>query len=171
MPVNKVSQRLNAMPDAAARESLLKCCASAAWCDAMLALRPYDGDAELAASASEVWWSLDRAAWLEAFAAHPMIGDINTLRAKYANTAAWAANEQSSVALAEDKVLDELASYNRRYHERFGYIFIICATGKSAAEMLALLKARYENDCQAELLIAAAEQLKITLLRLEKLSP
>ena len=107
--------------------------------------------------------------WLEAFAAHPRIGDLDALRKKFASTANWCAGEQAGVAAADEAVLTALADGNRAYEARFGYIFIVCATGKSAAEMLAILTARLANDPEVELKVATAEQAKITRLRLEKL--
>ena len=159
----------NALCDADARAALLRCCGSRRWADAMLARRPFASMADLLAAADAVWAGLDRADWLEAFAAHPRIGDLGGLRKKFAATAHWSAGEQAGVAGAGEDVLRELAEGNRRYEERFGHIFIVCATGKTAAEMLRLLRARLPNEPAAELAVAAAEQAKITRLRLEKL--
>ena len=107
--------------------------------------------------------------WREAFAHHPRIGDMASLRARFASTAGWAADEQRGAAQATEETLAALARGNRVYEERFGCIFIVCATGKSAAEMLALLEARLGNDPEHEMRMAADEQMKITRLRLEKL--
>src|SRR5262249_5689370 len=107
--------------------------------------------------------------WLEAFAAHPRIGAVESLRKKFATTAAWAAGEQAGVAGAPETVLQALADGNRRYEGRFGHIFIVCATGKNAARTLARLEQRLANAPGEELRVAAAEQAKITRLRLEKL--
>lgn len=106
---------------------------------------------------------------MEAFAAHPKIGDIKSLKEKYGDTKNWAQNEQAGARGISDEVAADLAASNERYLQKFGYIFIVCATGKSAQEMLAMLKLRLENDQLVELPIAAAEQVKITKLRLEKL--
>ena len=160
---------LNAMPPADALAAFLRCCGSRRWTDAMTARRPFASADDLYTAADEVWAGLGRDDWLEAFAAHPRIGDLDALRKKFAPTAAWCAGEQSGVADAGDTVLRELAAGNRDYEAKFGYIFIVCATGKSAAEMLAILKVRLPNDPAAELRVAAAEQSKITRLRLEKL--
>ena len=159
----------NALCDADTRAALLRCCGSRRWADAMLARRPFASMADLLAAADAVWAGLDRADWLEAFAAHPRIGDLGGLRKKFAATAHWSAGEQAGVAGAAEAVLRDLADGNRRYEERFGHIFIVCATGKTAAEMLRLLRARLPNEPAAELAVAAAEQAKITRLRLEKL--
>ncbi len=120
---------------------------------------------------ARIWWRLSKADWLEAFAAHPRIGDIDALRARFAPTAAWASREQAGVLGASGDVLNELAIGNRRYEARFGYIFIVCATGKTAEEMLALLGQRLSNDPDVEIKIAAAEQMKITRIRLERIAP
>ncbi len=127
------------------------CCGSSRWADAMA-----DG-------ADDPWWNLEERDWLEAFAAHPRIGQ------KPANDAT-AAQEQKSIGGASPEILAALAEGNRRYFEKFGYIYIICATGKSGEEMLAILRERLDNDPEQEIRIAAEEQRKITALRLEKFS-
>jgi len=159
----------NAMAPDDARAALLRCCGSRRWAERMLARRPFASPSELFAAGAEVWAGLGREDALEAFASHPQIGDVEGLRKKFSTTADWAAHEQAGVAGADDDVLRQLADGNRRYEERFGYIFIVCATGKSAAEMLDILNARLRNPPEQELAIAATEQAKITRLRLEKL--
>ena len=121
------------------------------------------------AAAESLWSDLPLQDWLEAFAAHPRIGDLDSLRKKFATTADWAAAEQSGVAGATETVLLALSKGNRRYEERFGYLFIVCATGKTAPEMHAILERRLGNQLDQELKEAASEQAKITRLRLEKL--
>jgi 2-oxo-4-hydroxy-4-carboxy-5-ureidoimidazoline decarboxylase len=162
-------ESLNSLPPDAARAALLRCCGSRRWADAMTDRRPFASDDHAFRAASDIWASLDRADWFEAFAAHPRIGDLDSLRRKFPSTAEWAGGEQTGVAVASEDVLRELADGNREYEAKFGYIFIVCATGKSAAEMLALLRQRLGNDPENELRIAAAEQAKITRPRLEKL--
>ena len=162
---------LNAMSPADARAALLRCCGSRRWADAMLARRPFASMADLLAAADAVWAGLDRADWLEAFAAHPRIGDLDGLRKKFAATADWSAGEQAGVAGAGEEVLRALAEGNRRYEERFGHIFIVCASGKTAGELLEQLEARLSHEPDRELAIAAAEQAKITRLRLERIDP
>jgi 2-oxo-4-hydroxy-4-carboxy-5-ureidoimidazoline decarboxylase len=162
-------QTLNSLPEPDARAALLRCCGSRRWVEAMVAKRPFADPQSLFHAATATDASLDRADWLEAFAAHPRIGDLEGLKKKFATTAAWASGEQAGVAGAAEAVLHELAEGNRLYESRFGYIFIVCATGKSAEEMLHLLRQRLPNDPDRELHIAAAEQAKITRLRLEKL--
>jgi OHCU decarboxylase len=165
-----IATTLNAMDETNARAALTNCCAADAWVNRMLAQRPFDDDEVVLAAASAVAATLAEADWLEAFAAHPIIGDVDSLRMKYAATKTLAAGEQAGVGGAAEAILAELAALNRQYVERFGFIFIVFATGKSAAEMLALLKDRIGNTRSEELMNAAAEQLQITRLRLQKLA-
>lgn len=161
---------LNQHDIAAVRIELVKCCASSRWVDGMLAARPFADDNTVLQTAANCWWQLDQSDWLEAFAAHPKIGDVDSLRAKFANTRQWAGGEQAGVAGASEDVLQRLAELNDAYEKKFGYIFIVFATGKSADEMLAILESRLPNNAETELKIAAGEQLKITELRLRKLA-
>ncbi len=132
--------------------------------------RPFETDDALVAAADAVWARMERDDILEAFSHHPRIGaDVEKLREKFAATAELSAGEQAAVASASDEVLHRLRDMNVRYEERFGYIFIVCASGKSAEEMLEILESRIDNDPEDELRIAAAEQAKITRLRLEQL--
>ena len=156
-------------PDAAA-EALRRCCGASAWVAAMLAARPFGDRAGLMAAAGRADAGMEDADWLEAFAHHPRIGDVAALRERFASTAAWAGREQSGAATADDATLAALAEGNRAYEARFGHIFIVCATGRSAAEMLALLSARLGHDAASERRVAAGEQAKITRLRLDKLT-
>ncbi len=135
----------------------------------MTARRPFADEGALFEAARAVWRKLGPADRLEAFAAHPRIGDLEHLRERFASTRAWAAGEQGGVAKATEDELRRLAEGNRRYEERFGFLFIVCATGKSAGEMASLLEARLANPPGEELRIAAREQEKITRIRLEKL--
>lgn len=162
-------QRLNEMGAEEARGELLRCCGSSRWATAMIASRPFASPAVLLEAADSVWLGLDEAAWREAFAHHPKIGDREALRSRFATTAAWAADEQAGASVAAENVLQALAEGNAEYERRFGYIFIVCATGKTAPEMLALLRERLPHSPQEELPVAAAEQAKITRLRLRKL--
>jgi 2-oxo-4-hydroxy-4-carboxy-5-ureidoimidazoline decarboxylase len=166
-----IAAHLNRLAVGDAEAALTKCCASPAWVREILSRRPFADDAAVHFAAAEIWNSLDREQWLAAFAAHPKIGDVLSLKAKYANTAAWASGEQAGTLEATEETLKKLADGNRAYEAKFGHIFIVCATGKSATEMLALLEARLSNNAAEELAIAAAEQLKITQLRLGKLGP
>jgi 2-oxo-4-hydroxy-4-carboxy-5-ureidoimidazoline decarboxylase len=137
----------------------------------MLTRLPFDSTAALHGAADSVWESLARADYLEAFRGHPRIGaSLEALEAKFEATAGWSASEQGAVNGADRATLEALRDGNTAYESRFGFIFIVCATGKTAAEMLALLQARIGNEPDAEMRIAAAEQSKITKIRLEKLA-
>ncbi len=160
---------LNAMGRGAARGALERCCGATRWIEAMLEARPYADRAALMAAAERAFAALRRSDWLEAFGQHPRIGEAAGLGARFPLTAAWAGEEQRGALAADEAALRELADGNRAYEERFGYIFIVCATGRSAAEMLALLRGRLGNAPDFELAVAAGEQKKITQLRLERL--
>lgn len=161
---------LDGQPEAEAREALTRCCGASRWVAGMLRRRPFGDDATLMAAADSVWGKMEEADVLEAFSHHPEIGaDVEALRAKFGATAAWSEGEQSGAAGASEETLLALRDGNVAYRERYGFIFIVCATGKSADEMLGLLRARLNNERAAELAIAAGEQAKITRLRLDKL--
>jgi len=162
-------QRIDTGSPDEARHLLQRCCGSALWTDRMLARRPFGSQARLLAVARDEWFALAREDWLEAFSHHPKIGDRDTLQKRFAATRQLSEREQAGVDGASDVVLDALAAGNRAYEEKFGYIFIVCATGKNASEMLGLLRSRLGNDPAVELRIAAAEQAKITEIRLERL--
>jgi 2-oxo-4-hydroxy-4-carboxy-5-ureidoimidazoline decarboxylase len=119
--------------------------------------------------AEEQWFQCSEQDWKEAFARHPEIGDVESLKKKFASTAEWASGEQSGVNTATQQTIETLAEGNRAYKKKFGYIFIVCATGKSGKEMLEILQSRMTNDPEDEIQVAADEQNKITKLRLEKL--
>lgn len=160
---------LNALPPAARAEALATCCGATAWVAALNQQFPFATAEALYGEAARIWYNLSAADWREAFTHHPKIGDVNALREKFASTATWAAGEQGAVRQASPGTLEALAAGNDAYEQKFGYIFIVCATGKSAAEMLALLQARLPNEPTSEIHLAMAEQAKITRLRLEKL--
>lgn len=153
---------LNAMTGSEAETALLACCGSRAWARRMAASRPFRDRADLIRLSDGIWWSLASEDWLEAFKAHPRIGEKGSR---------WSEQEQAGARGARPEILAELVEANRRYEARFGHIFIVCATGKSAGEMLTLLQERFGNDPGTELRAAADEQRKITHLRLEKLLP
>jgi allantoinase len=163
--------RLNAGAEADARAAFLRCCGSRAWAERMAALRPFAGEDDLLHAAGVAWDALAPADRLEAFAAHPKIGDLEALRARFGfpSTASWAAGEQAGVSGASEATLRALAEGNRAYEARFGHIFLICATGKTADEMLAQLRRRLDNDPGDEFAVASAEQAQITRIRLGKL--
>jgi OHCU decarboxylase len=165
--------RLNALPQGEARAALLRCCGSSAWADAMTAARPFEDVAALLRIAERTWFSLDEAAHREAFAAHPRIGERIGERSASATPAhgdaAWSAGEQRAAATADAALTAELVQANRAYTERHGFVFIVCATGRSAASMLADLRVRTPRSLSQELCTAAEEQCKIMRLRLGKL--
>lgn len=162
-------QDLNALGEFQAIGELTRCCGSSRWVRNVLSRRPFVSKEELFRVSDEGWWSLSQSDWKEAFTHHPKIGDIESLRKKFAGMASWASGEQAGAAGASEETLNSLAEGNRLYERKFGHIFIVCATGKSAEEMLAILQSRLPNPPEVEIRIAAGEQAKITRLRLEKL--
>ncbi|MBP6333859.1 MAG: 2-oxo-4-hydroxy-4-carboxy-5-ureidoimidazoline decarboxylase [Bacteroidia bacterium] len=160
---------LNKLPEPTFIEELKKCCGSTTWVNTLLSSRPFTNAEDLLEKADLAWASTNTEDWLEAFNHHPKIGDLKNLEKKFASTKELAGAEQSSVQSATTKTLEELAEGNTEYENKFGFIFIVCATGKSAAEMLQLLKMRINNDKNTELKTAATEQHKITKLRLQKI--
>jgi OHCU decarboxylase len=159
---------LDAMAENRAAELLTACCGSSRWVAAMLARRPIRSRNAVFASADEIWKSLEPSDWQEAFAYHPRIGEPTAGLSEHEGSG-WAAGEQSCVERAGYEVREELGRVNREYEQRFGHIYIVSATGKSADEMLALARERLRNEPAVELEIAAEEQRKITRLRLDKL--
>ncbi|MBA3992622.1 MAG: OHCU decarboxylase [Cyanobacteria bacterium DS2.3.42] len=152
-----------------AEVALARCCGSTKWVAKMLEQRPFHSVEELFNAADHIWFKLAPEDWLEAFSHHPRIGDVDSLRAKFASTASWCENEQNGVSQATEDVLHQLSALNDDYFEKYGYIFIVCATGKTADQMLEILKSRMPNNKDEELKVAAGEQAKITKIRLEKL--
>jgi 2-oxo-4-hydroxy-4-carboxy-5-ureidoimidazoline decarboxylase len=148
---------------------LQKCCGSSEWVKQMSGLFPLDSENKILKESERVWFSLDKEDRLEAFLHHPKIGDINSLREKYSSAKNLSEMEQLGVNSASEVTLTQLAKYNKEYEEKFGFIFIVCATGKSAEEMLELIKIRIQNDTETEIQNASAEQNKITQLRLSKI--
>jgi OHCU decarboxylase len=162
-------ERLNNLSGEAAAAELLKCCGSSRWAREVASRRPFRETDELLSAADEVWWSLGEDDWLEAFSHHPKIGERRAAAAQTGEERAWSAEEQAGMGAADAGARDALAALNREYEERFGHIFIVCATGKTPAEMLSLLRARLPNERGRELRVAAEEQRRITQLRLRKL--
>ncbi len=161
---------LNQAEEEEATAAMKSCCGASRWVEAMVAGRPYHSRTHLHGHADHVWWHLGDGDWLEAFTHHPRIGaDPEALRVKFTDTAAWASGEQAGVAGADEETLEALAEGNRAYEERYGYLFIVCATGLSAEAMLGLLRGRMDSAPEFELRVAAGEQAKITHLRLDKL--
>lgn len=147
-------------------EALFECCSSRRWAGEVAGAAPFDSLEALHETARTRWLEADEKDWLEGFSGHPRIGDLEALRNRFATTATA---EQGQVASAEEEVLTRLKTGNDQYMHQNGFIFIVFATGKSAAEMLALLEERLTHSRETELVIAAGEQAEITALRLEKL--
>lgn len=160
---------LNELPTGAASEVLESCCVSPSWIEHMLVARPFTSKKHALTIAQRIWDGLTEKDYLAAFEGHPQIGDVSTLRDKFSATAEKAENEQAGMSLANDTVIHEMMAANSEYLTKFGFIFIVCATGKSAEQMLALIKARINNERATELVISAEEQAKITNIRLEKI--
>lgn len=161
---------LEALPPDEALEEFLKCCGSVRWAEAMVKLRQYASSIDgLTLLGNAMWWSLEPSDWLEAFHSHPKIGEKKATAEVSSQSKQWSGQEQAGVQIASEEILDALAQLNRDYEQKFGFIFIVCATGKSVDEMLELLRERLNNEPDAELRIAAAEQAKITEIRLKKL--
>ncbi len=161
---------LNKLSEADAYTQLEQCCVSRTWIAKMLNSRPFSSGQELLEKAAAIWYkecNIDD--FKEAFTGHPKIGDVESLKQKFARTKSWAGDEQSKMAAAGDDVIRELAEVNTRYEEKFGYIFIVSASGKTAGEMLAIGKARLEHNVEDEVFVAMNEQHKITVIRLAKL--
>src|SRR4051812_31270958 len=160
---------LNSLTAGEAAKELLQCCGSKRWASEAANRRPYQTLETLLTTADDIWWSLDRNDWLEAFRSHPKIGEKKAAGRVSAQAQQWSGQEQSGVNDASHDTVSSLAALNEAYEQKFGFIFIICATGKTSDEMLNALRERLEHDAETELPIAAAEQSKITELRLKKL--
>jgi OHCU decarboxylase len=162
-------RRLNQLPADLAEAEFLKCCGSTRWAKRMSEAGPFATLEEVSAKADEIWSALSAEDWLEAFRAHPKIGERKAEATQSHQAASWSAQEQSQTQQAADEIKAAIAAGNRVYEHRFGFIFIICASGKSADQVLESLNERLPNDPETEMRIAAEEQRKITQLRLKKL--
>ena len=160
---------LNLHSESDAELLFMQCCTSSNWSKRMVSGRPYKNITTLKSEANSFWEKASESDFLQAFEGHPKIGNIDSLREKYSSTKALASGEQSSVSQASEQVITDLATGNEEYLKKFGFIFIVCATGKSAEEMLELLEVRMHNNYDNEMKIAAGEQHKITIIRLNKL--
>ena len=158
----------NAAGETEARSAMLACCGAKQWADAMVALRPIASVFVLSEEADRVWDTMQETDWLEAFACHPRIGERNVPAHVGADSAAWSRAEQARTNSASDDVLAEIAAGNQKYEELFGFTYIVCAIGKSAGEMLAILKRRLGSTRDAELREAAEQQRQIMQIRLGK---
>lgn len=161
--------QLNDMDDVESSTYFRRCCAAESWVEKMVKGKPYQSLESCLNFAHESWQGLSEEDYLQAFSAHPKIGDVSSLQKKYADTHALAAGEQSGAQLATEQVILDLAAGNQEYEDKFGFIFIVFATGKSAEQMLALLQARLPNSREQEIQNAADNQEKITALRIRKL--
>lgn len=166
---NMTLEHFNNISASQQKEELFKCCGSTTWSEKLVQQAPFSSIEKLKLRSDETWWQCEHTDWLEAFSHHPKIGDVKSLEKKFASTKEWASGEQSSVTTASTDVLHQLKHGNEAYEKKFGYIFIVCATGKSATEMLHLLSSRLLNSPDVEIKIAAQEQNKITHLRIDKL--
>jgi 2-oxo-4-hydroxy-4-carboxy-5-ureidoimidazoline decarboxylase len=161
----------NTAAESWALEAMIACCGSRRWASAMVALRPIASVEALSEAADRVWSTMQEKDWLEAFARHPRIGESNPALVSAhasAQSSAWSRQEQSTATTANKSVLDELAEGNQLYEQRFGFTYIVCATGKNADEMLAILKRRLASNRDAELREAAEQQRQILQIRLGK---
>jgi len=160
---------LNSLTPEEAAKELRQCCGSRRWAEQMSNNRPYSTLESLITHADRLWWSLTPDDWLEAFRSHPKIGEKKASDKVSAQSSQWSGQEQAGVSSASQDTVDSLESLNRAYEQKFGFIFIICATGKTSEEMLEALQDRLQHDSDTELRLAATEQAKITELRLKKL--
>jgi 2-oxo-4-hydroxy-4-carboxy-5-ureidoimidazoline decarboxylase len=165
--MNATLQSWNAASADEALEAMIACCGARRWAAAMVARRPIRTVAELSAAADEEWARMREPDWMEAFACHPRIGGRSAVHAS-AQSSAWSRQEQASTTEAAERVLAELAAGNELYEQRFGFTYIVCASGKSAEEMLAILTRRLAGDRAGELREAAGQQRQITQIRLGK---
>lgn len=165
--MNPILAAWNASGKTEAIDAMIACCGAQRWAEAMVALRPIADAAELSEKADREWSRMEEADWMQAFACHPRIGERKAAQAT-AKSSAWSSQEQASAANAGEQVLEELAQGNALYEERYGFTYIVCATGKSAEEMLAILKRRLVSDRETELREAAEQQRQITQIRMRK---
>jgi 2-oxo-4-hydroxy-4-carboxy-5-ureidoimidazoline decarboxylase len=162
-------ERLNALPATEAAEQLRSCCGSLRWVESMLLRRPFEDLETLLAAADEAWRATGPADWDQAFAHHPRIGECHAAAPVSAAARAWSAGEQGAAAGADGSTRAALAEANRAYERRFGRIYLVCASGRSAEDLLADLETRMRNDPERERAVAVEEQRKITRLRLRAL--
>jgi 2-oxo-4-hydroxy-4-carboxy-5-ureidoimidazoline decarboxylase len=166
--MSEVLARWNDLPLKEAAEEILPCCVSKAWAEKMAAQRPIADEIALLAACDTACESLAESDWLEAFRSHPRIGERSASAPTSARSAAWSGEEQRKVEMESDDVKMKMAEDNRTYEERFGRTFIICATEKSAPEILEQMRRRLRNDHWTELCEAAEQQRQIARLRLKK---
>lgn len=166
--MSEVLARWNRLPAEQAAQEILSCCGSTSWARAVVMCRPVDDETSLMTASDDAWWSVSASDWMEAFCKHPRIGEREAPMDASPRSAAWSAQEQRNLVDAGEPVQLALAEGNRQYEQRFDRVFIVCATGKSAAEILEILRRRLQNDDSTELRECAEEQRKITNIRLKK---
>jgi 2-oxo-4-hydroxy-4-carboxy-5-ureidoimidazoline decarboxylase len=166
--VSQVLARWNLLPTDEAAKEILPCCGSRAWARSVASSRPVEDVATLLATSDRIWRDLSAADWLEAFQSHPRIGETRAARESSTRSRDWSSQEQSGAAASNDSLKQALADANREYEHRFHRIFIICATGKSAEEIMSNLRQRLNNDDATELREAAEQQRQIAQIRLRK---
>lgn len=166
--MSQVLARWNALPQEEAIRAILPCCGSNAWAAGISSKRPIPDELSLLETSDAIWLSLPEADWLEAFRSHPRIGESRVEASSAPQSSAWSEQEQQKVATGEEAQKMALKWGNREYEQKFGRIFIVCATGKSPAEILEILRRRLHNDPVTELQQAAEEQRMIMHLRLTK---
>lgn len=166
--MNQILARWNALPPGEAATEILSCCGSRAWAANLAARRPFANEQTLFATADDCWQNLPEADWLEAFRSHPRIGEQHAEKKTTAVSAAWSRSEQSQMSEADDAILLRMREGHRQYEQRFGRIFIVCASGKQPAEMLSILEHRLGNHPAQELQESAIQQQQIMQLRLRK---
>jgi 2-oxo-4-hydroxy-4-carboxy-5-ureidoimidazoline decarboxylase len=166
--VSEVLARWNALPREEAAREILPCCGSEAWAAGMASKRPMQDELSLLETSDAIWRGLGESDWLQAFRSHPRIGESRTEANSVAQSWAWSEQEQQQAAAADEAMKLALKWGNREYEQKFGRIFIVCATGKSAGEILEILRRRLHNDGATELQQAAEEQRQIMRSRLTK---
>lgn len=165
--MNSILVAWNEADEAEALEAMLACCGARRWASAMTALRPFKSVVKLSEAADRVWDTMEESDWMEAFACHPRIGERIVAKAS-AQAVLWSHQEQSQANAADQNLLAKLAEGNALYEQRFGFTYVVCATGKSAAQMLAILESRLCRSRDAELREAAEQQRQIMQIRLGK---
>lgn len=166
--MSEALERWNRLSVEEAEKEILPCCGSTAWARGIARCRPIADETALLAASDETWKNLSESDWTEAFRSHPRIGESSAANSSETRPAKWSAQEQRGVAVADDAVKVALAEANGEYERRFHRIFIVCATGKTAPEILQIIQRRLQNDDRAELHEAAEQQRQITHLRLKK---
>jgi 2-oxo-4-hydroxy-4-carboxy-5-ureidoimidazoline decarboxylase len=166
--MNSILARWHALTPGEAVAEILSCCGSPAWARKLTAMRPFANEQKLFAAADACWQSLPPSDWLEAFRSHPRIGEQHSQNKTTATSAAWSKSEQSQMKDADAAILLRMREAHREYEERFGRIFIVCASGKKPAELLRILEQRLNSDPAQELLESAAQQQQIMQLRLRR---